>query len=65
MDDDFCNNDRDHDHCIAGDDDVLDFIIYEEITKEHDRRPSPSSHGCFSVLLLPILVITGLYLMMT
>ncbi len=53
MDDEFTKDDK-----------ALDFIIYEEITNDTgDQAPSPGK-GCLSVLLLPVLLVTGLHLMM-
>lgn len=64
MADDLCDNDEDHEHLIVSDDETLDFIIYQEMSKNSGRQTPPSGHGCLSVLLLPVLFTTGLYLMM-
>lgn len=64
MGDDLCDNDQDHEHLIVSDDEALDFIIYQEMSKNSGGRTPPSGHGCFFVFLLPALFTTGLYLMM-
>jgi hypothetical protein len=51
MTDDFDDYD-DYDGIIVDDDPALDYILFEEMTKEADGQPDRSNSGCLGVVIV-------------